>query len=191
MLPSTLDLRGGRFNQSKKPLTERDWTEKRAKTVPGPGHYDTSLPWSPPGGRFNCAKDPSHDGGYAIGASSSGNSVSSNNSTATTSISSIGNKRNSGKKNHKELDGPKGPHSILVLPSTLESFGGRFNQSAKPLTERDWMEKRAKTVPGPGHYKQKDKKIILSGGKFNNSQSKNDVEWKIVSLKLFDIVVSP
>lgn len=39
LLPSTLSTSGGNFNKSKKPLTEIDWAEKRAKQIPAPGSY--------------------------------------------------------------------------------------------------------------------------------------------------------
>jgi len=142
MLPSTLDLRGGRFNQSAKPLTERDWIEKRAKDIPGPGQYQTFKSMDGGPGRFSTAK-PKTDVEWKI------------------------------------YFAKKHPSSHIMLPSTLDLRGGRFNQSAKPLTERDWVEKRAKELPGPGHYLHKEKPDV-GGGKFNDSRPKSDVEWRIV-----------
>jgi hypothetical protein len=52
----------------------------------------------------------------------------------------------------------------LTLPSTLSRAGGTFNRSAKPLTERDWIVKRAALTPGPGQYKAKAMDIADVGG---------------------------
>ena len=151
VLPSTLDTRGGRFNKSAKPLTERDWIEKRARKLPAPGDYIVDAgSLSAAGGRFSESR-PKSDLEWKI---------------------------------HHAL---KHPSSHIVLPSTLETKGQRFNRSLKPLTELDFLLKRAKELPGPGEYPHHKEHTVahasVSGGKFNLSKPKNDVEWKIVSAR--------
>ena len=70
---------------------------------------------------------------------------------------------------------------FCALPSTLDDRGGRFNQSAKPLTERDWAEKRARQLPAPGAYAVvPDWSRGTSGaGRFSTAKPKSDVEWRI------------
>ena len=70
------------------------------------------------------------------------------------------------------------PAAHVVLPSTLSTKGQQFNRGAKPLTEQDWLEKRARNVPGPGTYPAGA--AVPSGGKFNESRPRSDVDWKML-----------
>jgi hypothetical protein len=74
--------------------------------------------------------------------------------------------------------GLESPGSHILLPSTLKMAGGSFNQSPKPLTERDLIVKRAEQMPGPGEYQHAELKSA-GGGKFNTGNTKNDVELKV------------
>mmetsp|Transcript_54527 Transcript_54527/g.109654 ORF Transcript_54527/g.109654 Transcript_54527/m.109654 type:complete len:474 (+) Transcript_54527:174-1595(+) len=74
--------------------------------------------------------------------------------------------------------GLENPGSHIMLPSTLKTSGGAFNQSVKSLAEQDWQVKRASLVPAPGDYTLSSLRTS-TGGKFNTGNSKNDIEWKI------------
>jgi len=68
----------------------------------------------------------------------------------------------------------------ISLSCSRTSLHSRKHPQANPKTPLDWQIKLAKTLPGPGqYYTQSDANAGVSGGKFNPSNSKSDLDWTI------------
>lgn len=58
--------------------------------------------------------------------------------------------------------------------------GGKFNKS-NPKSDLEWKIYYAKSLPSPGQYDLKPKKV--SGGSFSTAKPKTDIEWQIYNAK--------
>lgn len=71
-----------------------------------------------------------------------------------------------------------GPGEYDIPDSLSLITGGSFNKS-NPKTDLEWVEYRAKQIPGPGRYMSMDQTSGLNkaGGAWSKYKPKSDVEW--------------
>lgn len=155
---STLDTRGGRFNMSQ-PLSDLEVHLLRAReeAPDGPNLLLPSTLNRRGMGRFSVSQKPATDTDRMVARAREMPSPQDYETEMRSTRITTGKFNTSRSKRHVDhmvhlatLNHGSDP---LVLPSTLSRAGGTFNRSAKPLTERDWIVKRAKQTPGPGECK--------------------------------------
>lgn len=72
---------------------------------------------------------------------------------------------------------------MLQLPSCFEATSGGKFSTARPKSDIEWAEKRAREVPPPGDLELPSFTQLVKGGTFNEGVSKSTLDWVVYYAK--------